>query len=416
MTNQNIFMTRRKALQLGAAAAGVLAAPSFIRSSMAADGPIKMGSLLDASGPLGLEGRRMIQATEYAVSLLNEKGGLLGRKIELKSFDTQSDIKLYTQYAQQLAMRDKVDVIQGGITSSSREAIRPIFDRTKTLYFYNTQYEGGVCDHNVFCTGTTPAQTVNHLVKYATDNWGKKAYIIAADYNYGHITSDWMKKFVTDNGGSVAGVDFFPLDVTNFSSTISRIQQAAPDMVLSALVGSNHLGFYRQWDAAGMKSKIPIGASVFGLGDELEAMDVSTTDDIVTCYGFYPDLDMPGAKGFVSGLQKFIGEDAKDISELAAATYDGVMLWANAVEKAGSVEPEKVIAALESGLVIDAPGGKVTMDPKTHHTIRPTYLARPKDRKWQVLETFADQYPADAGGRCDLVAAPDTKTQFTPQL
>lgn len=416
MTKSHFSMTRRQALQIGGLGAGMLAAPVFVRQGFAKEAPIKMGSLLDATGPLGLEGRRMIKATEYAVSQINEKGGLLGRQIELKAFDTQSDIKLYTQYAQQLAMRDKVDVIQGGITSSSREAIRPIFDRTKTLYFYNTQYEGGVCDHNVFCTGTTPAQTVNHLVDYATKNWGKKTYIIAADYNYGHITADWMKKFVTANGGTVAGVDFLPLEVTNFSSTISRIQQAAPEFVLSALVGANHLGFYRQWDATGMKAKIPVGSSVFGLGDELQAMDVSTTDGIVTCYGFYPDLDTPAAKGFVSGLQKFIGEDAKDISELATATYDGVMLWAKAVEKAGSVEAAKVITALESGISIDAPAGKVTMDPKTHATIRPTYLAQPKDRKWEILATFADQYPADTGGRCDLIANPDTKTQFTPQF
>ncbi|HSI40708.1 MAG TPA: ABC transporter substrate-binding protein [Xanthobacteraceae bacterium] len=417
MTKSPTLLTRRHALKAGALGAGLLATPALIRRSLAAEPPIKMGSLLDATGPLGLEGRRMIEATKYAVQQINQKGGLVGRQIDLKSFDTQSDIKLYTQYAQQLALRDKVDIIQGGITSASREAIRPIFDRSKTLYFYNTQYEGGVCDHTVFCTGTTPAQTVNHIVKYATDNWGKKTYIIAADYNYGHITADWMKKFVTDNGGSVASVDFFPLDVTNFSSTISRIQQAAPDFVLSALVGANHTGFYRQWDSAGMKSKIPIGASVFGLGDELEAMEVSTTDGIVTCYGFYPDLDMPAAKSFVSGLQAFIGgEPAKDISELAAATYDGVMLWAKAVEKAGSVEAEKVIAALETGISIDAPGGHVTMDPKTHHTIRPTYLARPKNRHWEVLSTFDAQYPADAGGRCDLVAKPDMKTQFTPEL
>ncbi|WP_333899266.1 ABC transporter substrate-binding protein [Agrobacterium pusense] len=416
MTTSGKSITRRNVLRIAGLSGVALATPALITRSLAAEPPIKMGSLLDATGPLGLEGRRMIKATEYAVSQINAKGGLLGRQIELKSFDTQSDIKLYTQYAQQLAMRDKVDIIQGGITSSSREAIRPIFDRTKTLYFYNTQYEGGVCDHYVFCTGTTPAQTVNHIVDYATKNWGKKTYIIAADYNYGHITADWMKKFVTANGGSVAGVDFLPLDVTNFSSTISRIQQAAPEFVLSALVGSNHLGFYRQWDAAGMKSKMPIGSSVFGLGDELEAMDVSTTDGIVTCYGFYQDLQTDAAKGFVSGLQKFIGEDAKDISELAVATYDGVMLWANAVEKAGTVETEKVISALESGITIDAPGGKVTMDPKTHHTIRPTYLAQPKNRHWEILSTFADQYPADAGGRCDLVAHPDMKTQFTPQF
>ena len=172
----------------------------------------------------------MIQTTEYAVGQLNAAGGLLGRQIQLIAYDTQSSMQLYSQYAQQLVLKDRVDVVQGGITSASREAIRPTLDRYKTLYFYNTQYEGGVCDRNVFCTGTTPAQTVDHVVTYAQKTWGKKAYIIAADYNYGQITAKWMTKFVRDGGGSVARTDFFPLDVTNFSSAISRIQQAAPGL------------------------------------------------------------------------------------------------------------------------------------------------------------------------------------------
>jgi urea transport system substrate-binding protein len=414
MTNPTI--SRRGALKLGtAAAAGAVAMPVFARNGFAAE-PIKLGSLLDGSGALGLEGKRMIETTEYAVDLINKAGGLLGRPVKVIAYDTQSSMQLYTQYAQQLALKEKVDVIQGGITSASREAIRPIFGRSKTLYVYNTQYEGGVCDRNVFCTGTTPAQTVNHIVDYALKTWGKKAYIIAADYNYGHITASWMTKFMKDGGGSVAGTDFFPLDVTNFSSAISRIQQAQPDLVLSALVGANHSGFYRQWDAAGMKGKIPIGSSVFGLGDELTTMDASTTNGIVTCYGWYNDLPDAKSVAFVKGMQTKFGADVTDLSELCTATYDGIMLWAEGVKKAGSLERDKVIDAMESGISYEGPTGKVTMDGATHHTIRSTYLARPKDKKWEVLASFRDQFPADTGGACDLLKNPKTNKQFTPDL
>ena len=76
-----------------------------------------------------------------------------------------------------------------------------------------------------------------------------------------------MTKFTRDGGGSVAATDFFPLDVTDFASAISRIQQAQPAFVLSALVGANHSGFYRQWAAAGMAGKIPLASAVCGLGD-----------------------------------------------------------------------------------------------------------------------------------------------------
>lgn len=408
-------VSRRNALKLGAGAAGVLAMPFYARNALA-ETPIKLGSLLDSTGTIGLEGSRMTQTTQYAVDVLNKPGGLLGRPIQLISYDTQSSMQLYSQYAQQLVLQDKVDVVQGGITSASREAIRPTLDRFKTLYFYNTQYEGGVCDHNVFCTGTTPSQTVSHVVDYALKNWGKKCYIIAADYNYGHITAQWVQKYLKDGGAAAVATDFFPLDVTNFASAISRIEQANPDFVFSALVGANHSGFYRQWDAAGMKSKIPLGSSVFGLGDELVSMDTSTTNGIVTSFGYYNDLDNPQNAAFLKGMDAKFPGSSKDLSELDSATYDGIMLWAEGVKKAGSVDRAKVIKALESGISIDSPAGHVTLDPQLHATIRTAYLAKPVDRKWDIMATFPNQTPTDTGTQCDLIKNPRMAKQFTPSL
>ena len=322
------------------AAAAAIALP-FINRMALGDDPIKVGCLLDRSGPIGISGQPMLQATEYAVDQINAKGGLLKRPIELINYDTQSSMQLYTQYAQQLALKDKVAVVHGGITSASREAIRPVFDRFKTLYFYNTQYEGGVCDRNIFCVGTTPAQTVSKLVPYTMKNWGKKAYIIAADYNYGQITAKWMTKYVREAGGSVVATDFFPLDVTNFSSAISKIQSAAPDVVLSAMVGANHLGFYRQWDAAGMKPKIPIASSTFGLANELRSMDVSTTNGILTSYGYYEGIPAPESQAFIDGMKKKFGADLPQLGELDSASYEGMMLWAAGVTKAGIARPDE---------------------------------------------------------------------------
>ena len=262
-------------------------------------------------------------------------------------------MQLYSQYAQQLVLKDRVDVVQGGITSASREAIRPTLDRYKTLYFYNTQYEGGVCDRNVFCTGTTPAQTVDHVVTYAQKTWGKKAYIIAADYNYGQITAKWMTKFVRDGGGSVARDRLLParchgllLGDQPHSAGCSRLPAVRTG-------GRQSEGFYRQWSAAGMKNKIPMASTVFGLGNELMSMDAAATNGIVTCYGWYNDLGTPASDAFVKGMQAKYGAGVTDLGELDSATYEGIMIWAEGVKKAGSVEQQKVIAALETGIVID---------------------------------------------------------------
>src|SRR6478752_6429003 len=139
--------------------------------------------LLSQAGRIRLG--NMVDAMTLAVEEANAAGGLLGRQIKLINYDTQSNMQLYTQFAQQAALKDKVAVVHGGITSASREVIRPVLDKFKTLYFYNTQYEGGVCDRNQFDTGVTPAQTVEKLVPHAMKKWGKKVYVVAADYNYG---------------------------------------------------------------------------------------------------------------------------------------------------------------------------------------------------------------------------------------
>lgn len=403
-------LNRRQFVQIGAAA-GLIAAPMINRRAYAAE-PIKVGSLLDLSGPLGSSGQTMYYAIQLAAAEINARGGLLGRQVQLINYDTQSTIQLYSQYAQQLALKDKVDVVHGGITSASREAIRPVFDRFRVLYFYNVLYEGGVCDRDTFCTGTTPAQTVNKLVDYTLKNFGKKAYVIAADYNYGQITAKWMKKYTQDGGGSVVSVDFFPLDVTNFSATISKIQEAKPDVVLSALVGSNHTAFYRQWAAAGMKARIPIASTTFGLVNELATLDAKESDGIITSYGYYQEIDTPASKSFVKAIHDKFGASVPYLSELPAITYEGFHLWAEGVEKAGSVDRMKDIVALESGISFQGPTGKVTLDHATHHTIRNAYVGKAVNKTWKVLESFPDQAPADTAAVCDLIKHPNTDKMF----
>src|SRR5690349_23642574 len=178
-------VSRRLILASASGAAAGLALP-FTRA-FAQGAPIKLGSVLDNSGNLDAYGKPMVLATQLASEEINAGGGLLGRKIQVVQYDTQSDIALYTKYAQQLVREDKVDVAHAGITSASREAIRQTFRRANVLYFYNILYEGGVCDRNCFVTGTTPAQAVEPIIDYAMKKWGNKTYVLAADYNYGQI-------------------------------------------------------------------------------------------------------------------------------------------------------------------------------------------------------------------------------------
>jgi urea transport system substrate-binding protein len=411
-------LTRRDALR-GAGALGLaVAAPAVLtsrRAAAAADIPV--GSILDATGPINIYGIPMIDSTRFAIDDINANGGVLGQSLRLVELDAQSNNQLYTQYASKLILEDQAAVLMGGITSASREAMRPVVDRYQALYFYNEQYEGGVCDKFVFCTGVTPAQQLGVLVPWASKNYGKKFYTLAADYNYGHISADWVKVFLKDAGGTQVGVEFIPLDVVDFTSVIQRIEQNQPDVVFSLLVGGNHIAFYRQFAAAGLNTRIPTVSPTFGLGNEQVVLSPEEAKGIVVIYPYFQELDNPTNKEWVQRWHQRYGADYTYITDSACTVWNGWHLWAMAANKAGSLERAKVTEALESGLTFASPEGKISLDPQSHHVVHTVHLARVNDRHgFDIIETFDNLEPSDTKQVCDLIAKPDQHTQFTPQF
>ncbi len=407
-----VTLSRRRLLELGAVGATAGIASLYGRSASAAE-TIPIAGIHDASGGIDIYGRPMINCLTLAVEELNAAGGVLGKQLDLVNYDPQSNMQLYTQYAGEAATKQKAAVVFGGILSASREAMRPTLKRFKTLYFYNLLYEGGVCDRNIFCMGSTPAQTLQKFTPFVMKHFnGKKIYTLAADYNYGQITAKWIKKFATENGGDVVATDFFPLDVSDFGPTIRKIQAAKPDIIMSVLVGANHNSFYRQWVASGMKDKIPMASTTFGIGNEQVLTSPEEHNGIIVSYAYFDGIQTPENKSFLEKYYKRFGDKADAVTEGAAMTYSAVNLWAKAVAKAGSVDHDKVIEALETGLSFTGPPGKTTIDPGTHHDTLDVYIAEVRDRKYNVLESFAQQPPADTAAFCDLQAHPNENKQF----
>jgi len=409
-------ITRRDAVR-GAVAVGLGVAISTPvgRGAIAAD-EIAVGSILDATGPINIYGLPMIDATKFAVESLNEGGGVLGRKLRLIEADCQSNNQIYAQSALKLILDDKVQVMMGGITSASREAVRPVVGKYPIVYFYNEQYEGGVCDKLVFCTGVTPAQQLGVLVPWATKQHGRKFYTLAADYNYGHISADWVKVYLKQAAGELVGEEFIPLDVVNFDSVIQRLQTAKPDVVMSLLVGGNHIAFYRQFAAAGLKDRMAIVSATFGLGNEQVVLKPQEAEGIVVIYPYFQELDTDVNKEWVAAWRKRFGSGYTYITDSACTVWNGWHLWAMAVNKAKSFDRDKVIAALASGLTFESPEGTIRLDPKSHHVVHSVHLAKVNDKNgFSIIESFPNVEPADTMKVCDLIANPNEHKQYTPK-
>ncbi len=401
-------INRRKLLS-GAAA---IAASSFVaRPIFAAENSIKLGSVLDTSGVFDAYGKPMDKAARMAIEQINAAGGLLDKQIEYILYDTQSNISNYTLFGKKLARTDKVDVVHGGILSASREAVRQTFRKSNIPYFYNVLYEGGVCDRNIFINGITPSQQVKTLIPAAVKKWGKKIYILAADYNYGQITANWIKKYANEVGAEIVKTDFFPLDVADFGSTIAKIQTAKPDMIVSVLVGGAHISFYRQWAASGMNAKIPMASTTLGAGNEQNILAKEETEGVLVAYNYSQELKNPLNKKLLANYKAKYGS-IDDLHSTAVSHYEGILTWAEAVKQAGSVKSADITKVMEAGLSIDSPSGKMTVDAKTHHSILDVHLCEFRDKKMEIIESFAQQQPLDTQAVCDLNANPDDNQQY----
>lgn len=386
---------------------------AFSLDALAAD-PVKIGLLEDASGDFALATIPKIHATELAVDEINARGGILGRPVKLISYDTQSDNTKFQELSRHLIQTDKVDVIFGAFSSASREAIRPIMDRAHQLYWYDNQYEGGVCDTNTIVTGAVPEQQFSTLLPWMMKKYGKRVYTIAADYNFGQVSAEWVRDIVKENGGTMVGEEFIPLSVSQFGQTIQNIQKAKPDFVVTLLVGANQASYYEQQASAHLN--LPMASSVnVGQAYEHKRFKAPALKDMYVTANYVEEVDTPASNDFKKRFHaKFPNEPY--INQEAANAYDAVYLYKAAVEKANSTNQESVLKAIDGGGICTVgPQGKVCLDPKSHHASHTIDLIHVKvDHSIDIPQVWNDVQPywlAKVG--CDLPVKPDHR-QYTP--
>jgi branched-chain amino acid transport system substrate-binding protein len=185
---------------------------------------------------------------------------------------------------------------------------------------------------------------------------------------------------------------------------------------MSLLVGGNHIRFYSAFASAGLQDKMKIVSPTFGLGNEQVVLAPNESKGITVSYPYFQELDNPTNKKFVSDWHGRFGNDYPYITDSANAVWTGWHLWAAAANKAGSLDADKVIKALESGLTFDAPEGSVSLDGKSHHLVHNVNIAQTNaNHGFDIIKTFSAISP-DPQTQCDLIANPNQHTQFTPTL
>ncbi len=406
--------TRRAVLKtLGAStalAAGTLAAPAIIRRP-AAQEPIRVGVISPLTGAWTVYGRAHSAGFEMAVDEINEKGGVLGRPLEVVLGDSKTEPRIVVEQANRLIRQERVDFLAGTFSSAERNAAGPVVTSANKILLYPTFYEGqekeyhpGVCNPNIFMFGPEPTQQVWPHLEYMMENFGNKFFMIGSDYAWPRVTNLVTKRKLDELGGEVVGEVYIPFNTPQYESVLRDIRDSGADIIFHSLTGSDTVNFRRQYAAAGMKDDFTFWTVddeevvTSGLGPEVSEGDYVSFDYFMT-------IEHPNNKSFLERFKAKFGQDAL-MNTVGVAMYNAAHMAAKAIEQTGEVSTDALREGLRGMTFDDAPQGPVRMREIDHQMVVPSYLMQVREGwtdvndMFQEVQSFESVEPLDA--RCDL--------------
>jgi urea transport system substrate-binding protein len=367
--------------------AAALALAAFPSSSHAA-GTIKVGVLHSLSGTMAISETALKDVALMTIEEINAAGGVMGKKLEPVVVDPASNWPLFAEKARQLVAQDKVAAVFGCWTSVSRKSVLPVFKELNGLLFYPVQYEGEELEKNVFYTGAAPNQQAIPAVEYLMSEEGggaKRFFLLGTDYVYPRTTNKILRAFlhskgVTDDDIAEVYTPFGHSDYQTIVANIKKFAQGGRTAVVSTINGDSNVPFYKELGNAGLKATdVPVVA--FSVGEEeLRGIDTRPLVGHLAAWNYFMSLKNPTNAAFIKKYRAYAKKKHLPNAERVVtndpmeATYVGIHMWKQAVEKAGSTDTDKVIAAM-SGQTYQAPSGfKLEMDATNHHLHKPVFI------------------------------------------
>jgi urea transport system substrate-binding protein len=331
------------------------------------DTEVTVGQLHSATGTMAISETGSIQAEQLAIDQINAMGGILGRRIKVIKEDGASDWPTFAEKSRKLLVNDKVATVFGCWTSASRKAVLPIFEKENGLLYYPTFYEGLEQSKNVIYTGQEATQQILWGLDWAKKEKGaQKIFLVGSDYIWPRTSMKIARKHVENfQKGRIVGEEYYPLGHTNFNSLINKIKIQKPDCIFAAVVGGSNVAFYKQLKAAGITGDKQFLLTLSVTEDEMLGIGGENFAGFYSSMKYFQSLDNDNNKAFVEAFRKAYGPKAV-IGDVTQAGYLGPWLWKAAVEKAGSFDVDKVVAASPGIELKTAPEGYVKVH-ENHH-------------------------------------------------
>jgi len=366
--------------------ATVLLCVMGLASGALAGEPVKLGLLTPMSGVSAHFGPVLKNSAELAVEEINAAGGILGRPVRLLVEDDKFSTAPAAEAAKNLLVKEQVVALVGTISSATTNAVIPVATRAKRPFLYIIQGEYKGCNPYIFALGPTPYQQMKFYVPWMVKNIGKSFYMLGSDYVFPREMNAQIRRFLEPLGGRVVGEEYVALGTKDYSTILTRVEAAKPEVIWSTIVGSDGFAFLKQAHEFALDKKMNISAYPgYNSGSYMAVKEIADGKYTVGVYS--DELDNPLNKRFVERYREKY-RPAGPMYEVAYATYTAVHLVRAAAEKAKSLEGDALVKALE-GLTLDSPAGRITIDPKTHLATQYVYLlhVQPGGR-YRVAENF----------------------------
>ncbi len=348
---------------------------------------VQIGILHSLSGTMAISEVSLRDVLLMGIEEINAAGGVLGKKIVPKIVDPASNSDLFAEKAKELLSKDKVSVVFGCWTSVSRKSVLPAFEEYNGLLFYPVQYEGQECSPNIIYTGATPNQQLIPAAEYLRSTEGgsyTKFYLLGTDYVFPRTANTILKNYLLAQGVPAQHIveEYTPFNHQDYQTIVSKIKRFAASggaCVLSTINGDSNVPFYKEFANQGLTADICPVMAFSVAEDELRAMDTEFLVGHLTAWNYYQSIDTPENKKFVTDFKAYCkrnnlpAAEARVTDDPICWSYTGLYLWKEAVEKAGTFEIEKVIAAL-ADMEIESPGGPVRMHADNHHLAKPALI------------------------------------------
>jgi urea transport system substrate-binding protein len=356
------------------------------------DTEVTVGQLHSATGTMAISETGSIQAEQLAIDQINAMGGILGRKIKVIKEDGASDWPTFAEKSKKLLVNDRVACVFGCWTSASRKAVLPIFEKENGLLYYPTFYEGLEQSKNVIYTGQEATQQILYGLDWgAKEKKAKTFFLVGSDYIWPRTSMKIARKHIESVGklGKVVGEEYYPLGNTNFNSLINKIKVAKPDCIFAAVVGGSNVAFYKQLKAAGITGDKQFLLTLSVTEDEMLGVGGENFAGFYSSMKYFQTLDNPNNKKFVEAFKAKYGPKSV-IGDVTQAAYLGPWLWKAAVEKAGSFDVDKVVAASPGIELKTAPEGYVKVHENHHLWSRSRIAQGQPDGTFKVVAESPD--------------------------